>query len=75
MKENCDQQSRMGCIDCIKFTNKEHNADLIDYKDVNNFLFIFRYLIKMRTRWRLLHSPMTRYPRNINHSLMIMDSH
>ena len=75
MKENCDQPSRMGCIDCIKFTHKEHNADLIDYKDVNKYLFIFRYSIKMRTKCRLTHSPMTRYPKNINYSQMIMDSH
>ena len=35
MIENCDQFSRMGCIDCFKFTHIEHLTDLIDYDDVN----------------------------------------
>ena len=41
MKVNCDQPSRMGCFECLKYTHKEHIADLIDYKDVNNiYLFL-----------------------------------
>ena len=73
MKENCDKPPRMACFECLRYTHTDHNADMIEYKDVNNTLFIFRFLIRMRIRCKPLLSPMTRHPRNINYSLMMID--
>ena len=72
MKEDCDQKSRMACFECFRYTHEKHNADLIEYKDVNNILFIFRCLIRIRIRCKPLLFPMTRHPRNINYSLTII---